>query len=161
MYGSAGVDAGSGYQKPVYHHDRLCAGRVGGQFHEAGSRGLYPQEPAAGKATPEDKGVGTQIGKKAYSAHTGAQKYRIPDNRPAYLTGSPDGHRGADIGRKRHGQGTRSRKDTCAEYPAERSVCRDRLRYADTGAGCIRAVRIRERRIYGSHNRKEGLHGRG
>ena len=47
-------------------------------------------------------------------------------------------------------------KDTCAEYPAERAVCRDRLRYADTGAGCIRAVRIRERRIYGSHNRKEG-----
>ena len=93
--------------------------------------------------------------------HTGAQKCRIPDHRPAYLTGSPDGHRGADTWRERHGQRTRSRKDTCAEYPTERSVCRDRLRYADTGAGGIRAVRIRERRIYGSHSRKEGLHGGG
>ena len=50
-----GADAGNGYQKPVCHHDRLCAGRIGGQLHEAGSRGLYPQEPAAGKAASEDK----------------------------------------------------------------------------------------------------------
>lgn len=142
MYGSAGADAGSGYQKPVCHHDRLCAGRVGGQFHEAGSRGLYPQDPAAGQAASEDTRAGTQNGKKAYHTHTGAQKCRIPDHRPAYLTGSPDGYRGADTWRERYGQGTRSRKDTCAEYPAERSVCRDRLRYADTGAGGIRAVRI-------------------
>ena len=81
--------------------------------------------------------------------------------RTAYLTGSPDGHRCADTWRERHGQGTHCRKDTCTEYPAERAVCRDRLRYADTGAGGIRAVRIRERRVYGSHNRKERLHGGG
>lgn len=124
-----------------------------------GAEDYIPKTLLQEKLLPRIRELVRKTERRAYRAHTGAQKCRIPDNRPPYFTGSPDGYRSADTWRKRYGKGTYSRKDTCAEYPAERSVCRDRLRHADTGAGGIRAVRIRERRIYGSHNRKEGLHG--
>ena len=52
MYGSAGADAGSGYQKPVCHHDRLCAGRVGGQLHELGAEDYIPKTLLQEKLLP-------------------------------------------------------------------------------------------------------------